>query len=687
MWTVVRVGLVARVSTPRLATTMCAARPVVAAPRSGILRSSVLRQLHASARWAQEGTPDDARTRRAPATPGVPGVDAAPKPAGGKPAEPGTVSHILSTLRDMAHARRQNAQGAIGTQFPALRRLYALMLPEYRGMVTAMVLLLIASAVSLSVPFTIGKVVDFFSSPEAQLPWGLSMSTVAVLLLAVFALGAVARASSNILLELAGVRVIQRMRERTFGSAIRQDVAYADRGVGDTVSRINMDCNIVGEAITTDLADGLRSTVTVLAAGSAMFYISAKLTLVMMCVIPPAALGAAFYGRFLRNLTNRTQEAVGEMTRTAEERLNPPAFRTITAFNTQALESRRFDAKVRDIVKLQTKEAYAGGIFHSGLGFVGNCAIVTLLTYGGHLVSLGQLTVGDLTSLLMYTAYLGGGVMLMTSFFTSLMKGVGAGARVFQLLDRQPAIELGKGRKLDVSAIDRRGGHIRFDNVHFRYPMRPETPILNGVSLDIQPGSSVALVGGSGAGKSSVHALLLRFYEPTAGVVSFDGQDVRDVEPESLRSFMGVVSQEPTLFEGTIAENIAYGTPGATQQQIERAAKQAHCVEFIEALPRGYDTPIGPRELSGGQRQRIAIARALVRQPSVLVRILTHAAPRRSDLGARLGLGAPRERGHHVDHRAGQRHRVDRRAPPQHHPRGQDHHAAARWPDRRNGLV
>ena len=190
---------------------------------------------------------------------------------------------------------------------------------------------------------------------------------------------------------------------------------------------------------------------------------------------------------------------------------------------------------------------------------------------------------------------------------------------VFQLLDRQPAIELGKGRKLDVSAIDRRGGHIRFDNVHFRYPTRPETPILNGVSLDIQPGSSVALVGGSGAGKSSVHALLLRFYEPTAGVVSFDGQDVRDVEPESLRSFMGVVSQEPTLFEGTIAENIAYGTPGATQQQIERAAKQAHCVEFIEALPRGYDTPIGPRELSGGQRQRIAIARALMLKPTLLV--------------------------------------------------------------------
>ena len=580
----------------------------------------LVRCLHAGGvqRAAPPPSGDDKRTRGSVAQDdAVRARLAAAKDTAPAPQRPGALSQVVVTLRDMISARTRGAASA--SRFPTLPRLMALMYPEYRGMALAMALLLVASAVSLSVPFTIGKVVDFFSSPDTSLPFGLSMSTVALLLLAIFALGAVARASSNIMLELAGVRVIQRVRERAFSSALRQDVAFADRGAGDTVSRINMDCNMVGEAITTDLADGLRSALTVTAACSAMFYISTKLTLVMMAVIPPAALGASIYGRYLRHLTNRTQEAVGTMTRTAEERLSPPAFRTITAFNTQAHEAARFNRQVNEIAALQTKEAYAGGIFHSGLGFVGNCAIVTLLTYGGHLVSLGQLTVGDLTSLLMYTAYLGGGVMLMTSFFTSLMKGMGAGARVFGLLDRTPGVPLGQGRSLHAEQVDKRGAHIRFDDVHFRYPTRPDTPILRGVNLDIQPGTSVALVGTSGAGKSSVHALMMRFYEPDAGVISVDGRDIRTFTPESLRAIMALVPQEPVLFEGTIAENMCYGTPNATRAQMERAARAAHCTEFIEALPQGFDTHIGPRELSGGQRQRIAIARALVREPRVLL--------------------------------------------------------------------
>lgn len=195
------------------------------------------------------------------------------------------------------------------------------------------------------------------------------------------------------------------------------------------------------------------------------------------------------------------------------------------------------------------------------------------------------------------------------------MRGIGAGARVFQLMDRQPeAIRLGQG-------IDPPGhqGNIDFNNVKFAYPSRPSQQILNGVDIHLKPGESVALVGGSGVGKSSVHSLMLRFYDPDAGSVTLGGRDIRDFKPEALRSLIGVVTQDPTLFDGTIAENIAYGYPQATREDIEEAARQANCLDFVAQLSNGLDTHIGARQLSGGQRQRVAIARALVRKPSVLL--------------------------------------------------------------------
>ncbi|ORX40765.1 P-loop containing nucleoside triphosphate hydrolase protein [Kockovaella imperatae] len=475
----------------------------------------------------------------------------------------------------------------------------------------------------MSVPFTVGKLIDFFSGNSSAF-LGLSFPFAAGLLAVLFTIGATCNAGRAIIMRLCGLRIVARVRNQAYWATLRQEPDFADRSAGDIVSRLSVDTSMMGDSVTSNLSDGLRALVSATVGVSMMFWISAKLTFVMLCVVPPVSLFAVFYGRYVRKLTNFTQEAVGDMSRTAEEKLN--AFKTVAAYNTQAVEAKLFANKVDAIFNLARKEAYMTGVFWGMSGFTGNLALLCLLGYGGTLVSRGEITVGDLTSLLMYSAYVGGSVSGLTGFFTGLMRGVGASSRVFWLLDRTSAIPLDKG----VSLAPTRNGRIRFENVRFTYPSRKEVEVLKGVDLSIEPGTSVALVGSSGSGKSSIQQLLCRFYDPNEGRITFDGtgeagwrwlltmSDIRDLTPESWRDRLGVVFQDPILFAGTVHDNIAYGTPGASRRDVERAARAANC-DFIWDLPQGFDTQIGKSSLSGGQRQRISIARALVRQPSILI--------------------------------------------------------------------
>lgn len=405
----------------------------------------------------------------------------------------------------------------------------------------ALALLLISSGVTLTVPAVIGRLIDLFGSNDTHAFWGLTFNQIAPILVLTFAVGAAAKAGSNILLDMSAIRLIQNLRQKSFASALRQDVEWADKHAGDVVSRLSVDTSIVGDSLTCDLGDGLRAAVTVVAAGSAMLWISTDITFLMLGIIPPAAIGAVWYGRYIRGLTHKTQDAVGKMTDVAQERLAPAAFRTITAYNAQPKEVGRLMTAVKDIVSLQVTEAKATGYFYAGTGFVGNCAILTLLAYGGSLVAKGVLTTGDLTSLMMYTAYLGGGLANLTSFFASIMKGMGAGARVFSLMEREPQIRSGKR----LESPTRSNPTIEFRKVDFSYPSRPERPILQDFSLTITPGTSIALCGASGVGKSSVHSLVLRLYDTDRGEVLVAGHDVKEYQLDELRSLFGVVGQDP----------------------------------------------------------------------------------------------------------------------------------------------
>lgn len=253
--------------------------------------------------------------------------------------------------------------------------------------------------------------------------------------------------------------------------------------------------------------------------------------------------------------------------------------------------------------------------FFASTGWAGNMTILAMLIMGGNLVRTGAMSLGDLTSFMMYTAFAGSSLFGLSGFYSELMKGVGAASRLFELQDRKPGIHQTVGK-----AVKSAQGPITFDNVSFAYPTRPAVNIFNGLSFEIPSGSNVCVVGPSGGGKSTVASLLLRFYNPTSGQIRINGTDISGMNVKSLRRRIGMVSQEPVLFSGTIAENIAYGKPNATRIEIVTAARRANC-NFISDLPDGLETQVGSRgsQLSGGQKQRIAIARALLKNPDILI--------------------------------------------------------------------
>ncbi|KAJ2918548.1 hypothetical protein MD484_g1821, partial [Candolleomyces efflorescens] len=481
----------------------------------------------------------------------------------------------------------------------------------------------------MSVPFTIGKLIDFFSSTGPQIPFGLSIWQASAALLTLFTVGAVANAGRAMLMRLAGQRIVARLRERMYSASLKQEVEFVEKGEGDVISRLSADTSIVGESVTQNLSDGLRAIVMSSVGLGAMIWVSPTLTMLMMAVVPPVSLGAVVYGRYIKKLSNQTQEAVGEMTKIATESLS--ALRTVQAFNAIPQEEARFHQKVTNVLILARKEAIASGIFFGGTGWSGNLTILCLLGYGGTLVSRGEISVGDLTSLLLYTAYVGSGLQMLTSFFSSIMRGIGAGGRIFDVLDRKPMIPHSQGEEVPASVQ----GIIRFEDVKFHYPTRKNVTILNGFNLEIKAGETVAIVGESGGGKSSIQSLLMRYYDPVDGRLSFDNKDIRDFSTTSWRNIIGFVPQDPVLFTGTIASNIAYGNPDATREEIEAAAREANC-EFVWGMPDGFDTEsmavllvspawklttpniVGRLSLSGGQRQRLAIARALLKKPKIL---------------------------------------------------------------------
>jgi ATP-binding cassette subfamily B protein len=443
----------------------------------------------------------------------------------------------------------------------------------------------------------------------------ISFDTGAIILIALFAVQATFAMLRAWLFTVAGERIVADLRTRLFSAILDQDVAFFDqRRTGELTNRLAADTTVLQNTVTVNVSMALRHGLGAIGGIVLLSWMSPRMTVVAMAIVPVGVLIALIYGRTFRRLATKVQDALAAATAVADEVIS--GIRTVRSFARERQEVSRYRKAIDRTFELAAKQALMIGGFSGLVGFVGYGAVALVVWYGGRLVTAGELTMGQLTAFLLYTGIVAVSLGSLGSLWSDFMRAIGASRRIFELLDERGTLEGAPGEP----AGDVRGA-LRFDDVTFAYPTRPEQAVLRGFDLEVLPGQVVALVGQSGAGKSTVAVLIQRFYDPQGGSILLDGRNLRTIAPRSLREQIGAVMQEPVLFAESIAENIRYGKPGASDDEVRQAAALANAAGFIEAFPERYDTLVGERgvRLSGGQKQRVAIARAVLKDPRVLI--------------------------------------------------------------------
>jgi ATP-binding cassette subfamily B protein len=497
------------------------------------------------------------------------------------------------------------------SRLSSFRRVLPLLRLEWKALAGATILLLVGSAAALAYPQGIRVIVDgALAARDSR-----TIRVAALVMGGLAVVQGLAVAGRAYLFGLAGERGVKRVRERLFDSLVVQEVGFFDgERTGDLTSRLASDTASLQGLLSSQFSMALRNGVQVVGGLVLLLVTSWKLTGVMLLVVPAVALGAVFYGRKIRALSQRYQDALGDAGHVAEEALS--SIRTVRQFAAEPAESARYAGAIDASYRLGRTRARAAALFMGAASAGVYAALAVVLGYGGSLVAAGELTAGALTAFLVYTLLIAMGLGTLADIWAEAMRGLGAAERVFDLTERTPLMPLSGG--LRPGRVD---GRIGYEAVRFRYPTRPDVEVLQGVDLAVAPGEVVALVGPSGGGKSTMGALLSRLYDPTGGRVTLDGVDLRELDPAWLRRLVGVVSQEPVLFSTTIADNVRYGRPGATDAEVREALRAANALAFVESFPDGLATKVGERgqQLSGGQKQRIAIARAILKDPRILL--------------------------------------------------------------------
>ncbi|MFO0725647.1 MAG: ABC transporter transmembrane domain-containing protein [Myxococcota bacterium] len=490
-------------------------------------------------------------------------------------------------------------------------RLISMAKSEARALTLGTFFLLIGSGMMLLYPQAIRVIMD------RALSGGNTgdVDRAALAMVAIFTLQGIASSLRYYLFTTAGERIVTRLRADLYRRIVLQEISFFDaRPTGELMSRLSADAGVLQNAVSVNVSMGLRHGAMAIGGVVLLFWISPVLTGLMLAVVPPVAISAVIYGRRVRVLSKRAQDALAKAAEVAEETIG--GIRTVRSFTQEEAEALRYKAAVEESYEVTRKRILNVSYFTGGASIAGYGAVALVLWYGGRLVVSGALSPGELTSFILYTLTVAFSIGAIGDLFSDFMRASGAADRVFELMDRAPTIPLTGGIKPTSTE-----GRLALEGVEFRYPTRPDAVVLQDFSLSLSKGKSLALVGPSGGGKSTVAALVSRLYDPTQGRVTLDGIDLRELDATWLRQQIGVVSQEPTLLSTSILENIRYGKPGATDEEVTEAARAANALDFVERFPERFQTQVGERgvQLSGGQKQRVAIARALLKNPAILI--------------------------------------------------------------------